>query len=156
MQASFNFTVMENIELPLPILEKGFSKCSPETSMSGLLDVQSCPTLRSIPWTVAHQVSLSVEFSRQKCWSGLPVPFSREYSQTKNQTQVSCPAGGFFTMWAVDRFRGSISSQLFHNNTKRLFCYPFISHGCRVKYSRVSGCAITIEIDTRFQLSFLN
>lgn len=34
MQAFFNFTVMENIELPLPVLEKGFSKCSPETSMS--------------------------------------------------------------------------------------------------------------------------
>ena len=34
MKAFFNFIVMENIELPLPILEKGFSKCSPETSVS--------------------------------------------------------------------------------------------------------------------------
>ena len=27
------------------------------------------------PWTVAHQASLSVEFSRQGYWSGLPFPF---------------------------------------------------------------------------------
>ena len=25
-------------------------------------------------WTVAHQAPLSVEFSRQKYWSGLPFP----------------------------------------------------------------------------------
>ena len=24
------------------------------------------------PWTVAHQASLSMEFSRRECWSGLP------------------------------------------------------------------------------------
>ena len=28
-----------------------------------------------IPWTVAHQVSLSMEFSRQEYWSGLPFFF---------------------------------------------------------------------------------
>ena len=27
-----------------------------------------------IPWTVAHQAPLSVEFSRQERWSGLPFP----------------------------------------------------------------------------------
>ena len=26
------------------------------------------------PWTVAHQAPLSVGFSRQECWSGLPFP----------------------------------------------------------------------------------
>ena len=26
------------------------------------------------PWTVAHQVPLSLEFSRPECWSGLPFP----------------------------------------------------------------------------------
>ena len=28
----------------------------------------------TIPWTVAHQVPLSLEFSRQEYWSGLPFP----------------------------------------------------------------------------------
>ena len=30
--------------------------------------------LFAIPWTVAHQAPLSMEFSRQECWSGLPFP----------------------------------------------------------------------------------
>ena len=34
---------------------------------------QSCPTLAT-PWAVAHQVPLSMEFSRQEYWSGLPFP----------------------------------------------------------------------------------
>ena len=28
------------------------------------------------PWTVTHQAPLSMEFSRQEYWSGLPFPFS--------------------------------------------------------------------------------
>ena len=28
----------------------------------------------AIPWTVAHQASLSMGFSRQEYWSGLPFP----------------------------------------------------------------------------------
>ena len=35
--------------------------------------LQSCPTLCD-PWTVAHQAPLSMEFSRQEYWSGLPFP----------------------------------------------------------------------------------
>ena len=34
---------------------------------------QSC-RLFVTPWTVAHQAPLSVGFSRQECWSGLPCP----------------------------------------------------------------------------------
>ena len=30
--------------------------------------------LFAIPWTVAHQAPLSIEFSRQEYWSGLPFP----------------------------------------------------------------------------------
>ena len=37
------------------------------------LVAKSCPTL-GIPWTVAHQAPLSVGFSRQEYWSGLPFP----------------------------------------------------------------------------------
>ena len=36
---------------------------------------QSCPTLCD-PMTVAHQAPLSMGFSRQECWSGLPFPSS--------------------------------------------------------------------------------
>ena len=34
---------------------------------------QSCPTLAT-PWTAAHQASLSMGFSKQKYWSGVPLP----------------------------------------------------------------------------------
>ena len=34
----------------------------------------SCVWLFAIPWTVAYQVPLSMEFSRQEYWSGLPFP----------------------------------------------------------------------------------
>ena len=32
-----------------------------------------CPTLAA-PWTIAHQAPLSMGFSRQEDWSGLPCP----------------------------------------------------------------------------------
>ena len=34
----------------------------------------SCIPLFATPWTVAHQAPLSVGFSRQEYWSGLPCP----------------------------------------------------------------------------------
>ena len=34
----------------------------------------SCVRLFAIPWTVAYQAPLSMEFSRQAYWSGLPFP----------------------------------------------------------------------------------
>ena len=36
------------------------------------LVAKSCPTLAA-PWIAGHQTPLSMEFSRQECWSGLPV-----------------------------------------------------------------------------------
>jgi len=33
-----------------------------------------CVKLFATPWTVACPVLLSIEFSRQECWSGLPYP----------------------------------------------------------------------------------
>ena len=38
--------------------------------------LQSCLTLCGLysPWTVAHQAPLSMGFSRQEPWSGLPCP----------------------------------------------------------------------------------
>ena len=40
-----------------------------------VLVAQSCPALCDLtPWTVGRQVPLSMEFSRQEYWSGLPFP----------------------------------------------------------------------------------
>ena len=51
----------------LPIIN---GKLSPD---GGGLTVKSCLTL-GIPWTVALQAPLSMGFSRQESWSGLPFP----------------------------------------------------------------------------------
>ena len=34
----------------------------------------SCVRLFATPWTIAHQAPLSMGFSRQEYWSGLPCP----------------------------------------------------------------------------------
>ena len=38
------------------------------------MNALSCFQLFVIPWTVAHQAPLSMGFSRQEYWSGLPCP----------------------------------------------------------------------------------
>ena len=40
--------------------------------------LQSCPLFTTL-FTVAHQVPLSMEFSRQQYWSGLPCPTSGDF-----------------------------------------------------------------------------
>ena len=39
-----------------------------------LLSCFSYVRLFATPWTIAHQAFLSMEFSRQEYWSGLPCP----------------------------------------------------------------------------------
>ena len=53
------------------------------------------------PGTVAHQASLSTEFSRQEYWKWVAIPFARESSWPRDQNQVSCNAGRFFTIGAT-------------------------------------------------------
>ena len=51
--------------------------CPPETITTLLISgVLSCSVVPDsvTPWTVAHQTPLSVEFSRQEYWNGLPFP----------------------------------------------------------------------------------
>ena len=61
---------------------------------------QSCPDLSETPWTVAHQVPLSMGFSRQEDWSGLPYAAPGDFPDPgiKPESLVSpASAGGFFT-----------------------------------------------------------
>ena len=48
-------------------------------------------------WTIAHQAPLSMEFSRQEYWSGLPFPPPGESSRPRDRTQDSCIAVRFIT-----------------------------------------------------------
>ena len=57
--------------------------------------------LFATPWAVAHQASLSIEFSRQEYWSGLlfpPTPEDLPDPGMEPEFLVSSSlAGGFFT-----------------------------------------------------------
>ena len=62
---------------------------------------QSCRRVQlfTTPLTVAHQASLSVGFSRQEHWSGLPFPSRGIFPTQEWNSSLSSPAltGGFFT-----------------------------------------------------------
>ena len=53
------------------------------------------------PCTVAHQAPLSMEFSRQEYWSGLPLPSPGNLFDPGMEPGSPALAGGFFTIWAT-------------------------------------------------------
>ena len=64
------------------------------TSVSRILSdrhsvVQPCLTL-AVLLTTAHQAPLPVGFSRQECWTVLPISFSRGSSRSGDQTHIPC------------------------------------------------------------------
>ena len=71
-----------------------------------VLVAQLCPTVCS-PIACSPQAPLSMEFSRQEYWSGLPFSFSRGSSWLRDQTQISCTAGRRFTVWDTWKARDS-------------------------------------------------
>ena len=62
----------------------------------GGLVAKSCPTLAT-PWTVACQAPLSMGFSRQRYWSGLPFPSPGDLPDPGIEPMTSALAGRFFT-----------------------------------------------------------
>ena len=64
-----------------------------------ILSCFSCVRLFVTVWTVAHQAPLSMGFSRQEYWSGLPRPPPGTFpSQVLNPVScIFCIVGGFFT-----------------------------------------------------------
>ena len=65
-------------------------------TLVGWLAAKSCLTLRP-PWIVAHQVSLSMGFSRQESWNGLPFPSPGDLPELGFEPRSPALAGGFFT-----------------------------------------------------------
>ena len=51
----------------------------------------------AIPWTVAHQAPLSLEFPRQEHWSGLPFPSLGDFPDPGIEPVSPALADGLFT-----------------------------------------------------------
>ena len=61
-----------------------------------VLVAKSCPTLATA-WTVARQAPLSMGFSRQEYWSGLPFSTPGHLPNPGIKPTSPSLAGGFFT-----------------------------------------------------------
>ena len=62
------------------------------------------------PWTIARQAPLSMEFSRQKYWSGLPFPSLRDLPNPGIEPTSPVSAGGFFTPKTLEKPTFQITS----------------------------------------------
>ena len=65
---------MRWMKLELIIQSEVSQKEKHQYSMKVKVKLLSRVRLFVTPWTVAYQVSPSMGFSRQECWSGLPFP----------------------------------------------------------------------------------
>ena len=57
--------------------------------------------LFGIPWAVVCQDPLSMEFSRQEYWSGVPFPSPGDLPDPGIKSWSPAYEGGFFTFWAT-------------------------------------------------------
>ena len=75
--------------------------CPAHTDYCRCPAAQSCPTLADpMEWTAAHQAPLSMGFSRQEYWSGLPFP-SPEDLPHPGINQVSCTERRTLYYWVT-------------------------------------------------------
>ena len=113
----FEFTLSKcfylGINLELQKSCKGSERKSPGTlqAVSSTVNILhsvctlSCVWLFATPWTVAHQAFLSMKFSRQEFWSGVPFPTLEDLSNRGSEPiSLVSPvlAGRFFatgTTW---------------------------------------------------------
>ena len=65
--------------------------------MCCVLSCLSCVRLFAALWTVACQSPLSMKFSRQEYWSGLPFPHPGDLPEPGIEPTSPALAGGFFT-----------------------------------------------------------
>ena len=80
----------------------------------------SCVRLSAALWTVTHQAPLSMEFSRQEYWSGLPFPTPGDLPNPgiEPTSHVSpALAGGFFTTVPPERGNTESFPAKFRNKT---------------------------------------
>ena len=77
--------------------------------------------LFATPWTVAYQVPLSMEFSRQEYWSGVPFPSPGDHPDPGIEPRSPVLAGRFFTTSSTPiKMKKPILSVFIIQRTRRL------------------------------------
>ena len=75
---------------------KNKNKKQPHHNTTGFKkDISACSVMSdsAIPWAVAHQAALSIEFSRPRILKWVTISSSRGSSQPRDWTRVSCTGG---------------------------------------------------------------
>ena len=70
-------------------------------ALSPVCLVLSCVQLFAVPWTVAHQVPVSMGILQARILEWVAMPSSKRSSQPRDQTQITHTAGIFFTIRAT-------------------------------------------------------
>ena len=99
---------------------------------------QSCLTLAT-PWTAAHQAPPSMGFSRQKYWSGLPLPspkYSLGFRKVSSELSFTILPG---ELWLTTKFLAGMKHVQFLTS-----CVPFDNH--IYAYSFFFSCLLTLSI----------
>ena len=98
--------------------------------MRGKWKSLSCVWLSMTPWTIQSMNSWNTEILE---WGALP--FSRRFSQPRDQTHFSRIADGFFTSWAIReahlRSTPLLKASLCLTSPPDSVTLPFLSHCCR-------------------------
>ena len=110
--------------------------------LSGFSHVWLCATL----WTVAHQAPLSMGFSRQEYWSGLPCPPPGHLPdpgiETESLTSPALAAWFFTTSVAWEASKGTIFRQKNDSNGGNIWLWrnTFSSPSLRFQYTAFRHC----------------
>ena len=102
----------------------------------------------AIPRTIACQARLSMGFSKQEYWSGLPFPSPGRSSQPRDWTHVSCIGQWIIYQWAT----GEALDSFLENFASFCCCFlhfqPFLWHSA-FSFSSSRSCSFSSEKEWR-------
>ena len=104
---------------------------------------QSCLTLAT-PWTAAYQAPQSMGFSRQKYWSGVPLPSPSHPSRSPQNTKLSSPCYIAASHWPSVSHMAMLIHQFQSPNSSPLLVSTCLSLPSASLFR--SGCIFAIYI----------
>ena len=138
------FTVWDTREAPNLVKMISCSIQGSAMEYVGNCSLLSCGQLFATPWTVAIQAPLSMGFSGQECWSGLPCPPPGDLSHPGIEPESLTLAGRFFATWATweaPRYLTYIDTISASSGISSYLCQKFLSY-TKIEKTHVSHCSL--------------